>query len=60
MAYNNDGHKTRVNYLSNPRVEYKGYSTGDADSADNARVVKENRFLMADIGDESKSCNVFD
>merc|ERR1712179_178512 len=59
MAYNADGHKTRVNYLSNPRVEYKGYPTGDADSADNARVVKENRFLMADIGNESKSCNAF-
>ena len=55
MAYNADGHKTRVNYLSNPNVEYKGYPTGEAD-ADNARVVKENRFLMADIGDESQSC----
>ena len=56
MAYNADGHKTRVNYLSNPDVEYRGYPTGDADRADNARVVTENRFLMADIGDEAHGC----
>merc|ERR1712142_92920 len=56
MAYNADGHKTRVNYLSNPNVEYKGYPTGNDAHADNARVVKTNRFLMADIGDESESC----
>ena len=57
MCYNTDGHKTRLNYLSNPNVEYKGYPTGDAAKADNARVVKENRFFMANIGDESETCN---
>ena len=41
MAYNAVGHKTRVNYLSNPNVEYKGYPTGDV-NADNAMVVKDN------------------
>ena len=35
MAYNADGHKTRVNFMSNPNVEYKGYPTGDAAHADN-------------------------
>jgi len=57
MAYRKDGHATRVNYLSNPDVEYKGFPTGDARKADNARVITENRFLMADIGDESQSCH---
>ena len=57
MAYNADGHKTRVNFMSNPNVDYKGYPTGNAAHADNARVVTENRFAMADIGDESGACN---
>ena len=32
------------------------YPTGVREEANNARVITENRFLMADIGDESEHC----
>ena len=56
LAYSNPGYSRRVLQLSNPDVEYNGYPTGVEDRADNARVIRDNRFLMADIGDESQSC----
>ena len=37
-------------------MEYRGHPTGVAEVADNARVITENRFLMADIGDEAEHC----
>ena len=46
----------RVNQISNPDISYNGYPTGDAALADNARVIRDNRFLMQKIGDESESC----
>jgi len=56
LAYSNPGYSRRVLQLSNPDIEYNGYPTGVEDRADNARVIRDNRFLMADIGDESQSC----
>merc|ERR1712127_573408 len=56
MAYSEDGHKTRLNRFSNPLLFYDGEVTGTFDTADNARVITENRFLMAAIGDESPNC----
>lgn len=56
MAYSDDGHKTRLNRFSNPELSYQGEATGDQDEADNARVIRDNRFLMAAIGDETESC----
>ena len=32
------------------------YPTGVREEANNARVITENRFLMADIGDETEQC----
>ena len=32
------------------------YPTGVREEANNARVITENRFMMADIGDESEQC----
>ena len=56
LAYSNPGYSRRVLQLSNPEVDYNGYPTGVEGRADNARVIRDNRFLMADIGDESQSC----
>ena len=56
LAYSNPGYSRRVLQLSNPDVDYLGYPTGDRDLADNARVIRDNRFLMQEIGDESESC----
>jgi hypothetical protein len=54
MAYNQFNEK-RINYYSNPSVSFEGLPTGTADT-DNARVLKDNRFAAANIGDESMSC----
>ena len=56
LAYSNPGYSRRVLQLSNPEVNYAGFPTGVSGRADNARVIRDNRFLMADIGDESQSC----
>ena len=56
LAYNNPGYTRRVLQLSNPDVNYAGHATGDRDLADNARVIRDNRFIMQDIGDESEAC----
>merc|ERR1711962_1958072 len=55
MAYPKAGHRHRINYFSNPDVMYKGYPTG-TEKNNCARVIKENRFGMAALGDESKTC----
>ena len=58
LAYNSPGYKTRVNYYSNPSVTFPSTSTttGISGIADNAAVLRLNRFVMADIGDESIKC----
>ena len=56
MAYNTAGEK-RVNYYSNPKVNYQGYPSGTYEN-DNARALTENRFAAANIGDESETCTV--
>ena len=55
MAYNKNGHNTRVNYYSSPTVYFQGSVTG-SDTEDTARVIKENRFGFAAVGDESETC----
>jgi len=55
MAYRKDGHYHRINYFSNPDVMYKGYPTGTEEN-NCARTIKENRFGMAAVGNESKTC----
>ena len=59
MAYFVDGHYNRVNYYSNPNVNFPGTGTptGVADLSDNARVFVENRHSFAGLGDESGVCN---
>eukprot|EP00092_Neocalanus_flemingeri_P009414 GFUD01010128.1.p1 GENE.GFUD01010128.1~~GFUD01010128.1.p1 ORF type:complete len:932 (+),score=154.92 GFUD01010128.1:38-2833(+) len=70
MAYQLEGLKLpknpRVNYWSNPDVEWKGevgsdkhgpFRTGDQ-RADNARLLKENRYAMAAVGNEQVQCGV--
>merc|ERR1711892_1073133 len=56
MGYNKEGYNTRVNYYSSPTVFYRGKATG-SDTEDTARVIKENRFGFAAVGDESASCS---
>merc|ERR1711981_47743 len=55
MAYNEPGYGQKTNYYSNPDVQFLGHDTGSADE-DSARVITENRFVFAAIGDESETC----
>merc|ERR1712112_153377 len=55
MAYNAPGHRTRVNWWSNPDVKYQGVASGTS-GENNARVLREHRFAFAAIGDESNAC----
>jgi hypothetical protein len=55
MAYNDQG-ETRVNYYSNPDVDYRRFPTGNSRN-DNARVLTDVRFATARIGNEKMSCN---
>merc|ERR1711892_694903 len=57
MAYNKAGYNKFVNYYSNPEISFKGASTGSA-TENNARVIKENRFGFAAVGDESGTCSL--
>merc|ERR1712083_629827 len=45
------------NYDSNPSVKFKNVPTGVAGKADAARMITENRFAIAAVGDESKKCS---
>jgi len=58
MGYNLKG-ESRVNYYSSPNVmfrdKYRSYRTG-SNKEDNLRVLNENRWAVADIGDESMPC----
>ena len=61
MAYSAAGHSTRVNYWSNPSVNYPltGTPTGVAGEANNAAVLTSQRFQLAAIGDEmTGSCKM--
>jgi len=55
MAYHKTGYSRRVNYYSSPSVFYNGEVTG-SETEDNARVIKENRFGFAAVGEETGSC----
>ena len=59
LAYTASGHRTRVNYYSNPSVVYPvtGTPTGVADISNNAAVITNNRFAFAALGDESGTCS---
>ena len=56
LAYSAEGHRTRVNYYSNPNVIHPttGTPTGVAGVADSARIITMNRFALAAVGDESQ------
>ena len=58
MAYARYGHYRRVPYFSNPNVIYPmtGTPTGIMGEADNAKLLFNQRFKLANLGDESKSC----
>jgi len=56
MAYGKAGYGRKANYFSNPNVSFKGHVTGTEDD-NNARVIRENRFGMAAVGDESGTCD---
>jgi len=55
MAYSEPGFRKRVNVYSSPQASYEGVITG-TDTEDSARVIKENRFGFAAVGDESGIC----
>ena len=48
LAYNADGHGTRVNYYSNPDVTYlpTGTPTGVRNISNNAAVITANRWVV--------------
>merc|ERR1711962_1887363 len=56
MAYPHEGNTQEINYYSAPNVYYNGIVTG-SDLLNNARVLREHRFAVAAIGDESGSCS---
>jgi len=58
LAYAISGHRTRVNYYSNPLVKFPatGTPSGVSGTADNARLLTQQRFKLAAMGDESKTC----
>ena len=58
LAYNAAGHSTRVNYYSNPSMNYpfSQTATGVVDLSDNARVITQNRFAFASLGNETAAC----
>lgn len=56
MAYNSPAGEDRVNYYSSPEIFYKGTWVTGTTNDDNARVLTDNRFAAAKIGDESMRC----
>jgi len=57
MAYGHKQNNQEINYYSAPNVYYNGILTG-SELLNNARVLRENRFAMAAVGDESGSCSI--
>jgi hypothetical protein len=57
LAYYADGHRTRVNYYSNPDVIYPGTGTptGVEGVSNNARILTQNRFALAEVGKDTKN-----
>ena len=58
LAYSRSGYNARVNYYSNPSVilPLTGTPTGVAGVSNTASVISQNRFTMADHGDETAAC----
>merc|ERR1711937_942524 len=62
LAYSASNHQKRVNYYSNPAVNYPatgtpcGVAAGSPNAANNAALLTQQRFLLADLGDEKQSC----
>jgi len=58
LAYDRNGHYTRENIYSNPRIIFNktGTPMGEEGVADNARLLNERGAILASIGDESESC----
>ena len=48
--------KKRINYYSNPNITVNGSAIGEENEANNARLLTEQRFKLAEIGDE-RTCN---
>jgi len=62
LAYSASNHRQRVNYYSNPAVNYPatgtpcGVKAGSPNAANNAALLTQQRFKLAALGDESKTC----
>ena len=58
LAYSASGHRTRVNYYSNPDVNYPvtGTPTGVAGLSNNAALLMQKRMALAAVGDETTVC----
>jgi len=55
MSYPRTAKERPINYFSSPNVKYKGKTIGS--SIENcARVIRENRFAIAAISDETEPC----
>ena len=51
------GYHKEVNYYSNPQVKFKDVPTGVEGKADAGRMITENRFAIAAVGDKSEKCS---
>ena len=47
QAFADGKNSTRIGYFSNPDILYKGVATGDSVNADNARTIRETKFVVA-------------
>ena len=56
MAYETRSHDIWIPYFSSKDLTYKGFPIGDAQNDNRAKLI-QNRFLLAQVGDESGTCS---
>jgi len=57
MAYSKRGYTRKANIYSSPVAKFEGKTITGTATEDNARVIRENRFGMAAVGDEQGTCD---
>ena len=56
FRYPDTNYNTRVNYYSNPNVNFGSIPTGDSNNK-NAQLLIQRRFLMSAVGNEATTCS---
>jgi len=57
LRYPDPNYNNRVNYYSNPSVNFGSIPTGDSNN-NNAQLLIQRRFLMSAVGNEATTCSV--